>query len=100
MLQGKATNPSFSVHPEMAILSLQSLSGSQTPRAGPQFHNLCVNLRDYLCGVLQSATSQSINFIELIKNISFMNWKLARVQILNFFIFGKTLLGVSHKLFR
>ncbi len=40
------------------------------------FRNLCVNLRDSLCGVRQYASAQSLDFLDLTKNCSFMNWKL------------------------
>ena len=38
--------------------------------------NLCVNLQDFLCGVLQYASAQSLGFLDLAQNCSFMNWKL------------------------
>jgi hypothetical protein len=38
--------------------------------------NLCVNLQDFLCDVLQYASAQSLDFLDLAQNCSFMNWKL------------------------
>jgi len=53
--------PSF--HPEMAL-----------------FRNLCVNLRDCLCDVLQYASAQPLDFLDLAKNCSFLNRKLRCVH--------------------
>ena len=38
--------------------------------------NLCVNLQDFLCGVLQYASAQSLDFLDLAQKCPFMNWKL------------------------
>ena len=46
-----------SVHPEMAI-----------------FHNTGVNLQSCWCGVHTYASAQRLNFLGLVKNISFLNW--------------------------
>jgi hypothetical protein len=46
------------------------------------FRNLGVKLRDALCGVLQYASASSLAFLDLAKNISFLNWKLFNAQIL------------------
>jgi hypothetical protein len=35
--------------------------------------NLCVNLQDFLCDVLQYASAQSLDFLDLAQNCSFMN---------------------------
>jgi hypothetical protein len=40
------------------------------------FRNFSVNLRDSLCGVLQYASAQSLDFLDLAKNFSFLIWKL------------------------
>jgi hypothetical protein len=37
------------------------------------FRNLCVNLRDFLCGVLEYASAQFLDFIDLAENSSFMD---------------------------
>jgi hypothetical protein len=39
------------------------------------FRNLCVNLRDFLCGVPEYASAQSLDFLDLAENRSFLNWK-------------------------
>ena len=39
------------------------------------FRNLCVNLRDFLCGVREYASAQSLDFLDLAENRSFLNWK-------------------------
>ncbi|MFO7785564.1 MAG: hypothetical protein R6V25_13105 [Desulfatiglandales bacterium] len=44
------------------------------------FANLGVNLRGCLCGVLQYASAQPLDFLELDKKSSFLNWKLASAQ--------------------
>jgi hypothetical protein len=38
--------------------------------------NLCVNLQDFLCGVFQHASAQSLDILDLAQDCSFMNWKL------------------------
>ena len=48
-----------SFHPDMAL-----------------FHNFCVNLPSQLCGILKYASAQLLDFLELVKNGSFLNWKL------------------------
>ena len=40
------------------------------------FRNLCVNLQDFWFGVLQYASAQSLDILDLTKNCSFLNWKL------------------------
>ncbi len=49
----------MSVHPEMAL-----------------FHNLSFNRRDSLCDVLQYVSAKSFDFLDLVKNCSFLNWTL------------------------
>ncbi|MGM0663501.1 MAG: hypothetical protein ACQET7_04860 [Thermodesulfobacteriota bacterium] len=44
------------------------------------FANLGVNLRGYLCGVLQYASAQPLDFLDLDKKSSFPNWKLPSAQ--------------------
>ncbi|MFO7784778.1 MAG: hypothetical protein R6V25_09110 [Desulfatiglandales bacterium] len=44
------------------------------------FANLGVNLRGCLCGVLQYASAQPLDFLDLDKKSSFLNWKLAGAQ--------------------
>ena len=44
------------------------------------FRNFVVNRRDCLCGVLQYASAQSLDFLELAKKTSFLIWKLIRAQ--------------------
>jgi hypothetical protein len=46
------------------------------------FHNIIVNLRDYLCGVLTYVSAKSLDFLDLAKNISSMDWKPASARIL------------------
>ncbi len=41
--------------------------------AGPQFHDLGVNLWDCLCDVLEVVSAQSLDFIYLVKNCRFLN---------------------------
>jgi hypothetical protein len=43
------------------------------------FRNLGVNLRDRLCDVPRYASAQSLAFLDLAKNCSFLNWKLTLV---------------------
>jgi ribonuclease Z len=43
------------------------------------FRNLGVNLRDRLCDVPRYASAQSLDFLDLAKNCSFVNWKLTPV---------------------
>jgi hypothetical protein len=43
------------------------------------FRNLGVNLRDRLCDVPRYASAQSLDFLDLAKNGSFLNWKLTSV---------------------
>ena len=45
------------------------------------FHNFIVNLQNWLCGVLQYTSAQIFDFLELIKNCLFLNWKLIRVSV-------------------
>jgi hypothetical protein len=40
------------------------------------FRNLGVTLRDCLCDVPMYASAQSLDFLDLAKKYSFMNWKL------------------------
>ncbi|MFO7785493.1 MAG: hypothetical protein R6V25_12750 [Desulfatiglandales bacterium] len=44
------------------------------------FANLGVNLRGCLCGVLQYASAQPLDLLDLDKKSSFLNWKLAGAQ--------------------
>ncbi|MFO7784595.1 MAG: hypothetical protein ACQET7_04285 [Thermodesulfobacteriota bacterium] len=44
------------------------------------FANLGVNLRGCLCGVLQYASAQPLDFLDLDKKSSFLNWKLASAR--------------------
>ncbi|MFO7783610.1 MAG: hypothetical protein R6V25_03195 [Desulfatiglandales bacterium] len=44
------------------------------------FANLGVNLRGCLCGVLQYASAQPLDFLDLDKKSSFLNWKLANAR--------------------
>ena len=60
-----------SFHPEMAL-----------------FRNLGVNLRDRLCDVPTYASAQSLDFLDLAKNCSFLNWKLTPVPSVVRFISG------------
>jgi len=40
------------------------------------FHNLSVNRRDSLCDVLQYVSAEPLDFLDLVKNCSFLNWTL------------------------
>ncbi len=60
-----------SFHPEMAL-----------------FRNLGVNLRDRLCDVPTYVSAQSLDFLDLAKNCSFLNWKLTPVPSVVRFISG------------
>ncbi len=54
-----------------------------TPSFHPEmvfFANLGVNLRGCLCGVLQYASAQPLDFLDLDKKSSFLNWKLASAR--------------------
>ncbi|MFO7783966.1 MAG: hypothetical protein ACQET7_11305 [Thermodesulfobacteriota bacterium] len=44
------------------------------------FANLGVNLRGCLCGVLQYASAQPLDLLDLDKKSSFLNWKLASAK--------------------
>jgi hypothetical protein len=46
------------------------------------FRNLGVNLQDRLCGVPKYASAQSLDFLDLAKNSSFLNWKLTPVPVI------------------
>jgi len=39
------------------------------------FANLCVNLRDFLCDILEYVFAQSLDFLDIDKIFSFLNWK-------------------------
>ncbi len=52
------------------------------------FRNLGVNLRDRLCDVPKYASAQSLNFLDLAKNSSFLNWKLTLVFMIKELIYG------------
>jgi hypothetical protein len=65
-------------HPEMAL-----------------FRNLGVNLRDRLCGVPMYASAQSLDFLDLAKNCSFLNWKLTFVPSVLRSVYGWALFGVA-----
>jgi hypothetical protein len=52
------------------------------------FRNLGVNLRDRLCDVPWYASAQSLDFLDLAKNCSFLNWKLTPVPINPFALCG------------
>jgi len=41
--------------------------------------NLCVNLQNCLCGILQYASAQFFDFLDLAQKFSFLNWKLFSV---------------------
>ena len=45
------------------------------------FHNFCVNLPSWLCGVLKYASAQLFDFLEPVKNCSFLNWKLTSANL-------------------
>jgi len=42
--------------------------------------NLCVNLRNRLCGVQKYASAQFLDFLDLEQKFSFLDWKLSYVQ--------------------
>jgi hypothetical protein len=44
------------------------------------FRNLGINLRDRLCDVRVYASAQSLDFLDLAQNCSFLNWKLTLVS--------------------
>ncbi|MGM0663022.1 MAG: hypothetical protein ACQET7_02410 [Thermodesulfobacteriota bacterium] len=44
------------------------------------FANLGVNLRGCLCGVLQYASAQPLDLLDIDKKSSFLNWKLPSAQ--------------------
>jgi len=46
------------------------------------FRNLCVNLRDRLCDVPMYASAQSLDFLDLTENGSFLNWKLTLASMI------------------
>ena len=52
------------------------------------FRNLGVNLWDRLCDVPRYASAQSLDFLDLAKNCSFLNWKLTPVPIDCKMLFG------------
>ena len=55
----------ISFHPQMAFLL-----------------NLCVNLRPGLCGVVNYASAQGLDFLELGQKFSFLDWKHHQVPII------------------
>jgi hypothetical protein len=58
-------NQQTSFHPEMAL-----------------FPNFGVNLRRWLCDVqISYASAQRLDFLELGKNVSFLDWKLASAHM-------------------
>ncbi|MFO7784144.1 MAG: hypothetical protein ACQET7_10510 [Thermodesulfobacteriota bacterium] len=62
------------------------------------FANLGVNLRGCLCGVLQYASAQPLDFLDLDKKSSFLNWKLASAR--KAFLDGHYLVGCLNSLRR
>ncbi len=52
------------------------------------FRNLGVNLRDCLCDVPMYVSAQSLEFLDLAKKYSFLNWKLTLVPAIQRFIYG------------
>jgi hypothetical protein len=50
--------------------------------------NFCVNLRPCLCGVVNYASAQALDFLELGQKSSFLNWKHQRVPIILMAIYG------------
>ena len=63
----------------------------------PSFHpqmvflpNLCVNLRACLCGVVNYASAQALDFLDLGQKSAFLDWKHQNVPI-----FGKGLLWMG-----
>jgi len=54
----------FGFHPEMVILT-----------------NIGINRRDRLCGVPQTASAQSLDFLDLGQKPPFLNWKRHKVPI-------------------
>ena len=45
-------------------------------------HNLCVNLQNCLCGVLQYASAQFFDFLDLAQKFTFLNRKLLNAQFI------------------
>ena len=61
--------------------------------------NFCVNLRACLCGVVNYASAQALDFLDLGQKSSFLDWKHQKVPIVLMGIFGWALisnLGVSN----
>ncbi len=52
------------------------------------FRNLGVNLQDCLCDVPMYVSAQSLDFLDLAKKYSFLNWKLTLVPTIQRFIYG------------
>jgi hypothetical protein len=50
------------------------------PSRNGYFSNLIVNLQDSLCDILKYVSAQSLDFLDLAKNLSFLNWKLASAR--------------------
>ncbi len=59
------------------------------------FRNLGVNLLDHLCDVPTYVSAQSLDFLDLAKNYSFLNWKLVLVPIIRRPIYGWALAKVK-----
>jgi hypothetical protein len=55
----------ISFHPQMVFLT-----------------NLSVNLRAYLCGVVNYASAQALDFLDLGQKSSFLNWKHQKMPVL------------------
>jgi hypothetical protein len=50
--------------------------------------NFGVNLRPCLCGVVNYASAQALDFLELGQKFSFLDWKHHQVPIILTFIYG------------
>ena len=55
--------------------------------------NLGVNLRTCLCGVVNYASAQALDFLDLGQKSAFLDWKHHKVPI-----FGKGLIGMGSRL--
>ena len=55
--------------------------------------NFCVNLRACLCGVVNYASAQALDFLDLGQKSPFLDWKHQKVPIILMGIFGWALIS-------
>jgi len=58
--------------------------------------NLSVNLRACLCGVVNYASAQALNFLDLGQKSSFLDWKHLKVPVFGNVFYGRALMCFGH----